>query len=281
MTIVMTVARRRLDQHTTTKHQLAAVEGGGFVIRSEVDQVSRHDVSLPGATSALDAVRRSQRLHVARIEEHTDFACHEPTLLSTDDLLGALRTKGVDQAGLDDDPDIDYLFGDVNHLWSTRHDVTIDRRHVFGAPGSHFVVQAHDYRRPWETWPEILSFSWDSSDYAGVGAAGFGTSGIYRPRPDLVATVVHTDESLDITFDPVNARTSDSTLFTRALGSDIFPGGLHAHLVLAAFGYDADDLMPGDTLSSGLPSEQTRAALACGVFPTRRQQRPQYESGRS
>lgn len=260
MTLVLTVTRQRRDGSATI-HRLLALADGQYVVRTESDEGLDGDHVVRGAATALDAVRNSRRLHVAHIEEHTRFTCHDQSVLSPEDLVPALRTQGTEPAVLDDDPDLEDPFIDANYNWFTHHHITVDGTHVFGAAGTPLVVRAEDLDRPYESWPEIISFSWDSSDYAGIGAAGFGTSGGYRPRPDLLALVVATDESLDITFERIRPNTSDHVLVRRTLDAGIFPDSIYAHLALQAFGHNADDLMPGDTVDIALDAAEVRRLL--------------------
>ena len=259
MTTVLTVTRQRRGASPRT-HRLLFQEGR-FTIRVESEGGGVSDYPVSRALSAVDAVRSSRRLRAAHLCDHTAYTCHEPGLLRPDDLIAALRTAGTDEPAPDDEVDPEDLSAEATCHWFTRHHITVDGRRVYGASGTPLVVQAGNLNRPYEFWPEIISFSWDSSDYAGVGAAGFGTIGVYRPQPNLLAVVVATDESLDIAFEQVHPNTSDLVLARGALDAGIFPDRIYAHLILHAFGHDADDLMPGDLVGTTLVPDQIRALL--------------------
>lgn len=259
MTTLLSVTRRRF-QGKTTIHHLAALSDGQFAVRPGEGASGQVHV-IAGARTAVEAITRSRRLRQADIRDHTAYVLPDGSPLTEDQVLDAIRTRGTDDPRLDEDPDTDYLFGDVDLLWSTRHDITINRRHVFGAPGTPYAVRAWDYRRPYQSWPEVISLDWDSSEYAGVGNAGYGTSGAYRPRAGLLAHVMSTDESLEISFHktPANARTL--LLAQGALDAGIFPEDIYAHLILKSYGFDAGDFKASDVVTVQLDPADLRSLL--------------------
>jgi hypothetical protein len=157
-----------------------------------------------GATKPLasatveQALRQSRLLHVVRASEETAIQRHDPSI-SADTVLAALRPTSDEPAEIDDwDEHLDYPFDDWVEMtpeWSLPHRVTLDDEPLLVvalADGTPVCVSL--VTDPIEAdWDGILVFDWDSSTYAGVGNAGWGSQGLYRPRRDLVVEMSSED----------------------------------------------------------------------------------------
>ncbi len=258
---LLSVERRPLAGGQTTNHALLATSTGYHVASA-----TGHLRNLPGAQNPQDALRRSNLLHAAHLNDETTFTSHTSQALTPEQILDAIRPTGprrTTTALATEEDDHEFLFEDVNVLWSTEHHIVVNERHVYAGAtktGTLIVVPAEDYDRPYESWEDLLSLSWDSSDYAGVGMAGYGIEGLFRVRPGLLAHVSATDESLVVHLERVGRHASTPTLIRRglhALGSD----RLLPHLALARYGFNAADLYPDDQLACALEPAQIQSIL--------------------
>lgn len=123
------------------------------------------------------------------------------------------------------------------------------------------VLVPGEARRPYEQWREIFAFSWDSSDYSGVGMAGSGSDGLYLIRPGLVAIVHATDEEVEVRVQRVSRRTTMPTLVRRHLSSLVAGDRSYAQLALAAHGFSTEDLYSGDELFTMLSPRELHRLL--------------------
>lgn len=245
---------------TSTEHALFRDHDSYLVLSA-----TGHARTLPAAGNPVDAIRRSRLLHVAHLRQTTRLLCLDPEALPHDQILDAIRP--IDEPERRDDSDEDAHVYDAiteaNHIWSTRHRIRLDGRPVYAVETSTgpVVVHADDYDRPYDSWNDLLTLSWDSSQYAGVGMAGYGTEGLYLIRPGVTASVSATDESLEVHIDRHAPGTSHRTLISRCLEADLGNDRILAHLALAAYGFTADDLYPDDAVTCTLNPADIRRLL--------------------
>lgn len=268
---LLTVTRENVDG-THTSHTLFRDDMGSFVVADE----THRQRTLPGARDPLDAIRRSKRLHTATAHQETHYRILEPAAFSETQILDTIVATGEPDADLDWDEYGDplfYVFDEGHHIWSTLHRISLNGRPVYATPswdpsppphgrsGRNVVVTGEDYTRPYDSWDDLAAYHWDSSDYAGVGMAGYGVEGVYLLRPGILAVVSATDESLTVAIERVSRAASRRTLATRALLNHFWNDRALAHLVLAAYGFTADDLYPGDSVSTALDATDLRRLL--------------------
>jgi len=229
---------------------------------------------LPGARTASDALRRSSTLHTAHPDQETRYRILDPQSMSEDQVLDAIRPVGEPDEDLDwtsRGSELFEVFDDGHLIWSTRHRIAVNTQPVYAVADQRgkypkasrraAVVPAEDYRRPYDSWDELLAMAWDSSDYSSVGMAGYGVEGVYLIRPGLLGFVSATDESLDISIQQVSRTASRRTIASRCIDTATFTDRMFPHLVLAAYGFTAADLYPGDSLSCGLATADLQRIL--------------------
>lgn len=259
MSRTLSITRTAVDG-TTIVHHLDAVDDGHYAMTVIVgDESTARAIE---ADSTFDAVARTPALRRISGSDATSIEIYDSAAINSDDLLDGLRPtpSALDLDEIDNGQD---LLGSWPHeietavqRWSTTwHRVEVNGAAVYGirtAAGKIVLVGARSPERPFEGWTELLATSWDSSDYSGVGASGYGIDGLYLVRPGLLATVHYTDEELDVRIERVSRRATPFTLVRSRASQVLTDDRHHAQLVLAAHSPDASDVYPSDTISSCL-----------------------------
>ena len=118
-----------------------------------------------------------------------------------------------------------------------------------------------DTCRPHEDWEDLLATYWDSSGYSGVGMSGFGGNGVYFVRPGLIAHVVWTDESYDVSFEAASPRASLRTLALKHGRSAIDSDQDWGLVEQAAYGHTDVEIYEDSSFATVLEAKDLRRLL--------------------
>jgi len=222
------------------------------------------------ATDPLAAIREVPKLHLAYLDQETHFVRHRH-LPSRDEILSAIRPLDIDAGLLIGPPeDSDSRFAALARSpnpWTSDHRISLDGYPVYAVrpvddEDGYVVIDADPFDRPHENWRELVSFVGDDNGPGGPGDATSGTVGLYLVRPGVFALVADLDDSLSIEVATGLVSSAPEALIRDHLYDLAAAERIGPHLILAAYGFDADDLEPGDRLRVPLPEADIRQILA-------------------
>lgn len=166
------------------------------------------------------ALHRYRNLRLARQGWTTTFVRDDPEALTFEQVLEAIipapahAVTAHSEPDEEDDEDLDedLSYAVEETAWAGPHRIRLDNEIVLTtqfSDGTWTAVPVFDIDAPHEGWEFLIVMGWDSSSYAGVGLAGSGIEGLYRPRRGILAKVSSMDGYPEIIFRraPRNAGT--------------------------------------------------------------------------